>query len=198
MAVGAAGHRKAVAAGVVQRLQVVEVVGIAAVVDLGGVNVLGEETRLAGEVGRLTEGVRMADVGAGGAHVGQVGGDVPVLHLGMGEQIGLVQAVGEELGAVPGPFPAKEHGQADFVALLLRLLVARAEQLDALRPGQVARHGGVAAEEVVGDDDGIVARGLVGARHLGAGGVRAGAALRSVQMRFNGIQLVHGLSPFLS
>ena len=93
-----------------------------------------------------------------------------------------VEAVGEEVAALVGIFPAEEDLEADFLPRFRRELPAPAEHLDLLAPGKLGRDGGVAAQEVVGDADAVVAPVLVKAHLFLRCGPRTAAALGGVHM----------------
>jgi len=183
MLVGAGGLIQPVLPGRAQGFQVKGHVAVSDVLHLKAVHELFVSANLP-DVGGAAIGMGLHQEAAGLLDGPEIALDGPGKHIGMGEEKVLAQAIGQELRAAVRILPTEEHLQADGLARGLGLFVAFQEALHPLRPGQVLGHGAVSVEKVVGDDDARIAPLVVGAGHLLARGMGAGAALGGVHMGF--------------
>ena len=173
--------RQTVAVRVPFRAAVLLVLAVS-VQNLHGVDQIGEQTDHR-DVVILPERVRVDDRAALGTDVFQVVDERQAVDERMIREPVLVQPVGQEIVAFGGVLPPEKHLHADFVAVFLRGAVARGEELDAFPPRQIARHRAVAVEEMVRDDDAVVAARVISLGDLAAGGFGALAPFRGVDVR---------------
>ncbi len=100
----------------------------------------------------LSEGMRVHHVGPLGAHEIEIAVYLQLVYVGVRLEPGLVQTVGKEIAAQMRELPAEEDPDAELCPFLRRQLIAAAEKVYPLVPGQVDRHGRVAPEEMIGYD----------------------------------------------
>ena len=173
---------------------------------LGGVGVLGGGVAGVGYLDAVSVQVAHADgvqvpahpEGVGLDHAAAGGADVfvgllarPALDLRVIQQILLIHAVDEVLIALEVLLDAEEYVQADLLSFVPGILKAGAIVVDAVLPVAGAGRGGVAAKEMVGDEDALIAPLFVKPGVLRAGGGAAGAALAGVHM---GFVAIHGMA----
>ena len=103
----------------------------------------------------------------------------------------LVHAVDEVLIPLEILLDAEEYVQADLLSFVPGVLEAGAVVVDAVLPVSGAGRGGVSAEEMVGDENALVAPLFVETDVLCAGRGAAGAALAGVHM---GFVAIHGMT----
>ena len=144
------------------------------------------------EVPAHPEGVRLDDAAPRRMDVFKLLAAGPVLHLRVGQQIFLVQAVDEVFVAIEVLLDAEEHVQADLLAFVPGVLKAGAVPVHPVLPVAGTGRSGIAAKEMIGDKDALIAPILIEADMLRAGGRAAGAALPGVHM---GLVEVHGMQP---
>ena len=180
--VAAVDHGQAVVFGVLGRQLVFKVLATS-VHRLHRVHLAGHELD-AGDIKVLPEGV-------GVDHEGPLGPDeIQIVRDGHAEQAlhlqepVFIQPVGEEVAPLVGIFPAEEDFQAQLLPRLRRDLPAAAEHLDLFAPAELRGHGGIAAQEVVGDADAVEALVLVKAHLFLRRSPGAAAALGGVHMCF--------------
>ena len=132
----------------------------------------------------LPEGMCLDDDGAALVHLFQRpagGAQVNVLVM---QQPVLVQVIDKKFCPVIGIVKTEEDLQPDFVSLLFGVFISQTEALYPLLPGQLPGNGGVAVEEMVGDEDAGVTRFLVSPCHFDTGGGGAGTGFGGVHMGF--------------
>ena len=131
----------------------------------------------------LPEGMRLYHTAACGAHLLILLQARPMLHFWVCDQPSFIQAIDQIFIAVLILLPAKEHRKITLCAFLPCILIALAEQMNALRPWQTAVNAAISPEEMVGNDDSSVTGIHIFRNILPPQRPSARAGLRSMHMR---------------